>query len=315
MFRRSPRFLDGPVGSSARIAVAMGVLGLLAGCDNPTGILKPNQPPGAAITGGIVPVPPSGGARDSIFYAAEILWTGWDPDGVIEHYQYAIDIPDDLLGGLNEGGDTGIAWRDTTAFRASFLFRTPEQDSLLGEPIDRYRGDHTFYLRAVDNEGLVSRADYVEFTALNFTPRTTITSPPVARSADPLLVGRSFNVCWDSLDPDNPSPRRTPAWYEWKLKQMPPDWIPAGREMQYAVDVLAADVPWIRMSADTTCLRLSLQVGHPYIFAVRGVDEAGGVETRFVKGGNGLVGQQPRHTAPSGPFPRAGHGGFPRSRP
>ncbi|TPW09782.1 MAG: hypothetical protein FD129_2093, partial [bacterium] len=222
-------------------------------------------------------------------YTVEILWTGWDADGIIDHYQYTFDVPDELLDRLNDAEDTGIAWVDTTAFRASFLFRTEEQDSLLGTPIERFRGDHTFYVRAVDNEGGVSNADYVSFTATNVTPKTRITVPSAAGTADLLVVGKQFNIVWEGLDPDNPDPKREPAYYEWKLKQMPKTWSPIGRDAQYSVDVEAANVPWIRVSRDTTNLRLSLQTGFPYILAVRAVDEAGGIETKFVKGQNTLI--------------------------
>ena len=91
-------------------------------------------------------------------------------NGIIDRYQYTVDVPDDLLDKIDDPEDTGIAWVDTTAFRASFLFRTDEQDSLLDAPIERFRGDHTFYVRAIDNDGMVSKADYISFTATNVTP-------------------------------------------------------------------------------------------------------------------------------------------------
>jgi hypothetical protein len=266
-------------------AVAAGLAACGGGDDAPVG----NQRPSVLITGGIVAIPPEQNQRDSVGYAVEILWTGWDQDGIIDHYQYTVDVPDDLLDQVDNAEDTGIAWVDTTAFRASFVFQTPEQDSLLGEPIERFRGDHTFYVRAVDNEGLVSKADYINFTATNVTPKTRITVPSAASGADVLTVGRQFNIAWEGLDPDNPDPARQPAYYEWKLKQMPNTWPPIGQDAQYCVDVNAADVPWIRISRDTTSLRLSLQTGFPYILAVRAVDEAGGVETKFVKGMNTLI--------------------------
>jgi hypothetical protein len=270
-------------------AMAAAVVLGLAACGHKEDRLVENQRPSVLITGGIVAVPPEKNERDSVGYAVEILWTGWDQDGIIDHYQYTVDVPDDLLDKIDDPEDTGIAWVDTTAFRASFVFQTPEQDSVLGEPIERFRGNHTFYVRAVDNQGLVSKADYISFTATNVTPKTTITVPSAASTADVLVVGRQFNIVWEGLDPDNPDPKREPAYYEWKLKQMPNTWVPTGRDAQFSVDVEAADVPWIRISRDTTNLRLSLQTGYPYILAVRAVDEAGGVETKFVKGSNTLI--------------------------
>jgi len=261
----------------------------LAACGHEKDDPIANQRPSVLITGGIVQVPPEKMARDSVNYSVEILWTGWDSDGIIDRYQYTVDVPDDLLDKIDDPEDTGIAWIDTTAFRASFLFRTDVQDSVVGSPIERFRGDHTFYVRAVDNEGSVSKADYIAFTATNVTPKTTITVPSAASTADLLIVGKQFNIVWEGIDPDNPDPKREPSYYEWKLKQMPRDWNPIARDAQYSVDFDAADVPWIRISRDTTNLRLSLQTGFPYILAVRAVDEAGGIETKFVKGQNMLI--------------------------
>lgn len=272
-------------GGRGRMATRAGWLFLLAGlasCGPRDGHRIENLRPHVRLTGG-----PADG--DSVSYTSEFLWTGWDQDGVIDHYQYAIDIPDSLQDEVDTPAPTGIAWVDTSVFRASFLFRTPTPDSALGLPIARFRGDHTFYVRAIDNEGAVSTADYLSFTARTVTPRTTFTVPRSVGGVDVLQVGRQFNCAWESIDPDNPAPTRPVARFEWKLKQMPPTWSPIGADAQYAVDYFAANDPWIPLSADTATLRLSLQTGRPYIFAVRGVDEAGGVETRFFKGKNVVI--------------------------
>jgi hypothetical protein len=268
-------------GRLAVLFVLLASAGLTA-CGGEDGEQVGNKRPFVRLTGGPVD-------GDSVAYTTEFLWTGWDDDGIIDRYQYAIDIPDDLLDEIDNPEDVGIAWTDTTAFRARFLFTTETQDSAFGAPLDQYRGDHTFFVRAIDNEGGISNADYVGFTARTVTPRSTITVPGDVMGRDLLVVGRQFNLGWQGFDPDNPDPRRQPAYYEWKLKQMPVDWFPSGQNAQYAVDVFAADAPWNRIGVDTTSLRLSLQPPHPYILAVRAVDEAGGVERTFVKGRNALI--------------------------
>jgi hypothetical protein len=270
--------------ATGRLVALLGVVAaiVLGGCGGEDGELVGNKRPFVRLTGGPV-------EGDSVSYTTEFLWTGWDDDGIIDRYQYAIDIPDDLLDEIDNPEDVGIAWVDTTAFRARFLFTTETQDSVFGNPVDQYRGDHTFFVRAVDNEGSISSADYVNFTARTVTPRTTITVPGDVMGRDLLVVGRQFNLGWQGFDPDNPDPRRQPAFYEWKLKQMPVEWYPVNQNAQYAVDFFAADVPWNRIGVDTTSLRLSLQTPHPYILAVRGVDEAGGVERTYVKGRNTLI--------------------------
>lgn len=264
------------------LLVAPTLLAVLAGCGGEPDERIRNRAPEVRLSGGPV-------EGDSVAYTAEFFWVGWDADGVIDHYQYAIDIPNDLLPELDNPDDVGIAWVDTTAFRARFLFTASVPDSENGAPIERARDDHSFYVRAVDNEGAISAADEVTFTARTVTPRTTITVPGDVAQKDLLAVGRQLNVAWVGEDPDSPEPSRRPAYYEWKLKQMPISWFPAGQNAQYAVDYFAADAPWNRVGRDTTSIRLSLQTPHPYIFAVRSIDEAGGVERRFRKGRNTLI--------------------------
>jgi hypothetical protein len=269
-----------PVGRRLLLLLLAGIA--LAGCGGEPDRPIANRPPQIRLSGGPV-------EGDSVSYTAEFFWVGWDSDGIIDRYEYAIDIPPDLLDEIDNPEDAGIAWVDTTAFRARFLFTTATPDSEFGFPVERSRGDHTFYVRAIDNEGAVSPADYVSFTARTVTPRTRITVPGNVAQKDLLTVGRQLNVAWIGEDPDSPDPTRRPAYYEWKLKQMPITWFAAGQNAQYAVDFFAADVPWYRLGRDTTSIRLSLQTPNPYIFAVRSIDESGGVERVFHKGRNTLI--------------------------
>jgi hypothetical protein len=266
----------------------------LSACGSETDRRVENSRPFVRLTGG--PVERSGATNDSVGYSTEFLWTGWDEDGIIDHYQYAIDIPDHFsLEDINNPEDIGIAWKDTTAFRGRFLFFTPEQDTILNtdgtvtEPA-RYRGDHTFYVRAVDNEGAVSEAKWVTFTARTATPQTTFTVPAVALSGQPLNVGPRFSVSWTGFDPDNPDPRRRPAYYEWKLFEIP--FVQRVSDVNYNIkdpNGEGYNVPWNRIGADTTRLTLNLNPPADYIFALRAVDEAGGTENKFFVGRNALL--------------------------
>jgi hypothetical protein len=173
-----------------------------------------NSRPGVRLTGG----PVSG---EKAYYRSEFFWSGWDQDGVIDHYEYAIDIPSDLLEWIDDPYDHGIAWKDTTAFRAAFTFQTADPDSAIGadgQPsfTGDFVGEHTLFVRSVDNEGSVSKADYLTFTARTVSPRTTIVSPPRVSEVDYLSAGRIIKVVWEGFDPYSPDPLTRPAAYEYK---------------------------------------------------------------------------------------------------
>jgi hypothetical protein len=273
--------------SGLPVLAAAVILLACVSCSHPPDVERGNRRPGVRLTGGPV-------EGDSVSYASEFFWTGWDEDGIIDHYQYAIDIPADFtLEEINGVADVGIAWRDTSAFRSRFRFTTSKQDSIQRsnntiEIPERFVGDHTFYVRSVDNEGLVSEADFLSFTARNVTPRTRISIPRIARAVNVLQVGRQVSVAWEGFDPDSPDPRRRPAAYEWKLIPIQGINIITIEDPGYAIRVFGAEEPWNRIGADTTFLRIPLNPPEDYVFAIRAIDEAGGIEGHFGWGLNAL---------------------------
>lgn len=293
---RNGRSASGVLRSIASLSLFASLLLGLAACGNKDGDLLDNRRPFVRLTGGPI-------EGDSASYTSEFFWTGWDEDGIIDHYQYAIDIPSTFtLEDINNPQDVGIAWKDTTAFRARFLFETPTQDTLIGgggEVVlpNRFRGEHSIFVRAVDNEGSVSEADYLTFTARTLTPKTTISVPRVVSGGQPYLtVGRQLNVAWAGEDPDNPDPKRRPTFYEWKL--IPVRGVLGVTDANFIVNEdPGPNFPWNRFGADTSRVQVNLDPPKSYVFAVRAIDEAGGKESKFFFGQNAILMQ-----SSNGPF-------------
>ena len=64
-------------------ALALGA----AGCSKVPIVLIPNQRPNVEFT--LAPV--SADPADRAFYAYRVFWSGDDPDGRVDHFEYAID--------------------------------------------------------------------------------------------------------------------------------------------------------------------------------------------------------------------------------
>src|SRR5205085_5835415 len=91
-------------------------------------------------------------------YSLTLDWSGYDPDGRVDHYIYAVDPPE---AGPGEG-DT--LWITTTDSEKRLVFEAPKQ-SPNGDSLNILRGFHTFVVAAVDNDGLVGpRADRTFFS-------------------------------------------------------------------------------------------------------------------------------------------------------
>ncbi len=128
----------------------------------------------------------------STFYRVHLFWKGFDDDGLIRGYEYAI-------------GDTarrGVEWHFTAKTDSEFVFPTA-----IGGDQAQVK-DHIFWVRAIDNEGKEDRTpDFVNFEAFTqVEPRSVIlreVALRLIRSGDYLFVAAGENGL-DIYDISNP---------------------------------------------------------------------------------------------------------------
>src|SRR6516225_1269626 len=121
------------------------------------------------------------------FYSYEVRWTGFDPDGRVDHYLLALDpVPDDT------------AWTTTTDNRRTFLFASGDPESL-GTAANP-GGYHTLVLKAVDNQGLASAPAVRSFFSYTVAPEVKITQPVPNKLLHPVLPP-TVTFRWTGFDP------------------------------------------------------------------------------------------------------------------
>jgi hypothetical protein len=238
-------------------------------------------PPLVRITAGAVADNPQGSD-----YRAHFEWAGSDADGRVIRYQWALD---DTL--------SPTAWHDTTGTGVSMTVTAATPRS--GDP-SILQDWHTFYIRAIDNELMVSRLEQRHFNATTVSPTTTITQPKLSSIFGPL--GSTFTVTWNGEDVDSSRPDRKPVYYEYKLVHVSDfadirvyrDSVRTGKNI--LLDTLRVGDPtrWIRVPESVRSVALcdlapSGDNIHSYAFAVRAVDEAGATEPVLERGRNLLV--------------------------
>ncbi|UCE02737.1 MAG: hypothetical protein JSW67_00580 [Candidatus Latescibacterota bacterium] len=274
----------------------------LACSENDLGIEKrrPNLPPQTILSGG-----PSDGSSDTP-YRVELSWWGSDPDGSIDHYD--VILIDHAAAVDSAGFSVTVPAIDDPRWIGTFstdsLFVTSadtlRRDPLPGEeetppdvldqPFERW---HSFFVRAVDNEGLTDPTpDYVSFNSVNLAPTVSI-RPPV-KPGFPFDAPPTLFITWDGQDPVGNGDMRRPAASRWVL-------IPSGIDADvgytswpdslYRLPTRFAWTPWQRWdAADSSGVHALIQglrsigpdpnSGH-YIFAVQAVDEAGAITPVF----------------------------------
>ncbi|UCF79155.1 MAG: hypothetical protein JSW03_02560 [Candidatus Eiseniibacteriota bacterium] len=252
--------------SSAPLLVllfCLSALLLLSSCGKETPSFLMNRRPHVYVSGG----PPQGGT--SIYYVT-IGWNGWDSDGVVEYFLYAID-------------DT-TEWTQTRVGHGTFTFSADSLRS--GEEFGRW---HTFWVKAVDDDGAASVPDYLTFDARTISPRTIITSPRCDPEGDVICqgpwlnVGTCVKITWEGEDPDSPDPEKKPVGYMWRLFNVTKFCqCPFGIENPDLLDqpdyVPDSTSFWSDPTTDTEILLTDLQAGAYWLFGVRAIDEAGAVE-------------------------------------
>lgn len=251
-----------------------------AGCSNGFGPLipAPNERPRVTLTAAPV------NEADTSFYAYELHWSGFDPDGRVDHYEYAVDP---------KGGATPeTTWIRTTRNGETIHFRASQPDSFGGP---HATDPHTFVIKAMDNSNqwspLVSRS----FFAYTIAPTVQLTSPVYALGPDletpQVMTGPALRISWEGRDEDAVL-HRGPVLYKYKM-------IEQGDPLLQGVDVFADPqelrrrcaatrfAGWDSTEADTPYVEVKgLQIYRSYLFVVVAIDEAGAYTADWAVGPN-----------------------------
>ncbi len=269
-------------------AILAGVVALsfaAVGCSKKGGIrtLIPNRRPSVEITSAPVDT------RDTSFYAYKINWSGDDPDGRVDHFEYAVDATP---------GDT--VWTSSTKNENTFFFKS-SQPVLGGKAGSQTRSvdPHRFVIRAVDNQGLRSELRTRDFFSYTVAPTVIINSPQpstqLARSLTP-----SVRISWQGSDPDGQFTQK-PIKYKFKLfADGNPEFSlntmltnnsqlngPDSLRRYYALLNFAG---WDSCGGDTTTAQYNgLKPSSQYVFVVVAFDEAGAYSPNFGRSSNMLL--------------------------
>lgn len=225
-------------------AILVGTLALIVGvgCDwdgleeNP----QPNLSPSVRITGGAAE------GRDAD-YRIEFFWFGSDPDGTVDHFVYAIDdtclctweVPREIetrdggrLMGAEElcSNDVEVCeaqdatfhyehpdsvWKRIDSFSGQFNFAA-DDDPRDGDPPTSAEF-HTFFIKAVDDRGAISKPDRRAFNAVTIAPTARLLRP-VGDSADRVATVSTFvSLNWTGRDEDSVEADKRPTGYQMKL--------------------------------------------------------------------------------------------------
>ncbi len=253
---------------------------LLSGCSKDTisGQHIENEPPNVWLSS----APPEG--TDSR-YRIHLFWGGWDPDGEIAYYEYAITNNEN---GLFDPADTigPDKWHPVWSNDSLFTFSADEwSDSSATDLVTRFERSHTFFIRAVDEQGARSREPaYRSFTSWTLSPRVRLTVPRKV-GLTPALVPGITTFRWEATDFVNTEfEAQDPESIRWVLHAVD------GSNFQEGIDWVRThpDAPswskwhYYRTPGDSgkTWTTPPTDFG-PYVFAIQAKDEAGAVTPVF----------------------------------
>lgn len=226
---------------------------------------------------------------DTTVYKIHFYWMGHDPDGKIDYYEYVLTTGDPL--GFNPADTTGLEkWTRTKLTDIELTATADEMDRTITinyNSYARYCKLHTFFVRAVDNQGMRSEAEYRSFNAFTLAPHIFITEPPPEPKVDTQFLTPVIFFKWDGKDPiDSP----------WNYQDV--DSVRYLYTKHYGSIVehlnefpeLFEDKwsPWFAFASATDSGKATilgddeiLEFNRTYIFVVQAKDEAGAVSSVF----------------------------------
>jgi hypothetical protein len=264
---------------TATVVVAICIY--LSGCAGPGGELKENKPPTVWLSG----APPEG-TVDS--YTIEMFWGGWDPDGEIAYYEFCITVND---GGTFDPADTvgPDAWGPVFSNDSTFsLTADVLVDTNATNTVTDFMRSHTFFIRAVDMEGLASRAPaYRSFTAHTLSPDVLVKVPRrVGLNAAEVPPITTFRWVATDYVHDRSAPQE-PDSVSWLLESLVRHNDDFDETIDYirrlpVDDPLWSDWAWYGAPEDSGKFWTTpaQDMGY-YVFAIRAKDEAGAITPVF----------------------------------
>lgn len=271
MNRHNTRFLTVFIATVFAIA-------FFGGCTStePEGERVENQPPRVWLSA----APPEGTVEK---YSIHLYWGGWDPDGEIAYYEYAItdngygmSDPEYLKDDNN--------WHKVVANDSTFLFTADQLAEPTTQMVAEFRRSHTFYIRAVDEESARSlEPAHRSFTARTLSPEVVITVPR-RFGEEPAIVPGITTLRWRATDyVANTLSSQEPDSIQYVLISAKPFDNNPFEALKYLRTDPAAEAEWepwqwykAPNDSGKTLTTEPLNPGQ-YVFAIRAKDEAGAV--------------------------------------
>ncbi|HET6349534.1 MAG TPA: hypothetical protein VFH88_10685 [Candidatus Krumholzibacteria bacterium] len=260
------------------IIVALIAVGFAACSTNGVdGQNKENQPPTVWLSA----APPEGSTGT---YRVHMFWGGWDPDGEIKGYEYIVTNNN---GTFNPADTVGVPWSPVNGNDSTFTFSADESvDSVHTDntkQVDVFTRSHTFFIRAIDEQGLRSKEPaYRSFTSRTLSPEVIIDKPE-RFALNPALVPPISTYKWHAKDyVDDRSISQDPDSVQWALVRVP-DSVAAYEPTIAYIRSPAAQKEWYpfvyyKAPQDSGKFWTTPVVDEGrYVFAIRAKDEAGAI--------------------------------------
>lgn len=208
-------------------------------------------------------------------YAVTISWIGYDPDGEVDYYRYAVDPPTEA------NADT--IWETTRSSSVRLKLSATQRLPTPPHGLPRSRDFHVFVVQAVDNRGDPGPAEAKAFFAYTQAPDVYIVDPLPSDVSIPLLTP-SIRISWHGSDDDGAFTRK-PVKYKYTLLTQSTEYpliraitAPDSLRMYFAPDFST----WDSVGGDTTSIQINnLSPDQEYLFVVVGFDEAGAYSPIF----------------------------------
>ena len=119
---------------------------------------------------------------DTSSFQLHLYWSGFDRDGEVVRYRYAID---------SDTTEAATKWSTTTATDTTLVFQV--------DPVEAIRG-HVFWISSEDNDGYIDPTPAKRF----FSARTIPPTSTIVRGPSPWnsIIGPNFAFEWQGIDPD-----------------------------------------------------------------------------------------------------------------